>query len=139
MKAIISKQQKMCFLKKQNKEGKAEEQTLPGEWLGMAWLPSVSLSQRRKEMSVSNWDMTTSMKPARNLCRRCTRNMQDPSAERGFGELGEGKRERNETLPISRSALGAQQQVQRLLALQAGSFARADFLIALPTTGLILY
>lgn len=40
----------MCFLKKQNKGGKAEEQTLPGEWLGMAWLPSVSLSQRRKEM-----------------------------------------------------------------------------------------
>lgn len=46
--------------KKKTKGGRAEEQPLPGEWLGMAGLPSISLSQQRKEMSVSSWDVLSS-------------------------------------------------------------------------------
>lgn len=88
-------------------------------------------------MSMGSWAMTSSMKPAPNphtkyaasICRR-----------RFWGAQGGEKR--NKMKPSQFPGLHwepAQQQVHRLLALHAASFARADFLIALPTTGLILY
>lgn len=141
----------VCFLtkkKKENGEGRAGARLRGMEVnLGMRLgSPPFPLVNGEKKLSMSKWDMISFMEPALNPHRRWTGTMQDHLQRVFFGGGEGGKRGLNEhthptptPTPIFRCALETQQQVQRLLGLQLWSFSRADFLIALPTTCMILY